>query len=111
MDKNSLCVVLCVLSIYKKEGARAWGWQRSPNKNEKTLLPPACAVTERSEKRINSNATHFFLRGFAAFVSQTRQATKISLASPSVLVACFVCVSPGVWWLFFLAATAKRQLC
>jgi hypothetical protein len=59
MDKNSLCESLCVLSIYKKEGARAWGWQRSPNKNKKTLLPQACAVTERSEKRINSNATHF----------------------------------------------------
>jgi hypothetical protein len=41
MDKKGLCVDLCVLSIYKKEDARAWGWQRSPNKNKKTLLPQA----------------------------------------------------------------------
>ena len=44
---------LCVLSIYKNEGARVWGWQRSPNKNKKAMLPQACALTERSEKRTN----------------------------------------------------------
>jgi len=56
-----LCADLCVLSIYKKEAARAWGWQRSPNKNKKAMLPQALHLLNRREvyKTIKKNCLGF----------------------------------------------------
>jgi hypothetical protein len=57
-----LCADLCVLSIYKNEGARAWGWQRSPNKNKKAMLPQAIHLLDRREvyKTIKKNCLGFW---------------------------------------------------
>jgi hypothetical protein len=60
----------------------------------KYLTPVACAVTERSERRITWQGHAFFLRGFAAFVSQARQANKISLPPLSAGQVFYLLVLP-----------------
>ena len=83
--------LVCILLL--KGGLAGFGAAKeAPTK--KAMLPQACAVTERSERRITWQSHAFFLRDFATFVSQARQANKISLPPLSAGQVFYLLVLP-----------------